>query len=137
MNYDIITLVLLIAAVASFLLYAICIRRDNPYPIVSLSYYTKENNGGFKSFAKDHFVGHVLPIVISLCVAGSFYSAYKAAETKTAEKYAEIENAVSSGYTLYINGAETDISHITLEDYSLSTITVNDEIREVHIAANK
>ncbi len=132
MNYDIATLIFMLTALALLLLFAICIHCDDPYPLMSLSYY-----GGFKGFAKDLLVGYVLPIVGILCVAGGFYSASKAAETKAAEKYAEIEDAVSSGYTLYINGAETDISHITLEDYSLSAITVNDEIREVHIAANK
>ena len=135
MNYDIATLIFTLTALALLLLFAICIHCDDPHPLMPLSYYIYD--GGFKGFAKDLLVGYVLPIVGILCVAGGFYSAYKAAETKAAEKYAEIEDAVSSGYTLYINGAETDISHVTLEDYSLSTITVNDEIREVHIAANK
>ena len=48
-----------------------------------------------------------------------------------------ITDCIESGYTLYINGAEADVSHITLEDYSPSAITVHDDIREVHIAANK
>lgn len=55
----------------------------------------------------------------------------------SARKYNHIVQCVESGYTLYINGAETDFSHITIEDYGLSRITVNDDIKEVHIAANK
>ena len=133
MNYNIVAIIFEFAILPLFILYGVCLNNDYPYPLMSISYYTKEGNGGFKCFIRDIFVGYGLPIMMVLCVIiGVYYS-----EKATNAKYAEIKEAVSSGYALYINGAETDISHITLEDYSLSTITVNDEIKEVHIAANK
>lgn len=133
MDYSTASAIFMLAPVALVFLYGICLNIDFPYPLMSMSYYAKEGNGGFRRFIRDFFVGYMLPIIMILCLIVGVYCGVKAAD----EEYAEIKEAISSGYTLYINGVETDVSHITLEDYSLSTITVNDEIREVHIAANK
>lgn len=55
----------------------------------------------------------------------------------SAREYNRVVQCIESGYTLYVNGTETDLSHITIEDYSRDAITVHDDTKEVHIAANK
>ena len=132
MNYDIVSIICVFAFLLLFILTCICIFDNEPYPLHFKSYYTSRL-GGLKWFIKDYFIGIVLPAITILCVVFAVICGVKAVD----EKYAKIKEAISSGYTLYINGIETDASHITLEDYSLSVITIEDEIREVHIAGNK
>ena len=108
-----------------------------PYPLIGLSWYKEGENGGFKRWLLDRLTGIVLPISVFVFFFIGIFTFGEAGDRIKAQKYDNIREDISSGYTLYINGSETDIAHITLEDYSLSTITVNDDIKEVHIAANK
>lgn len=55
----------------------------------------------------------------------------------SAREYNRVVQCIENGYTLYVNGTETDLSHITIEDYSRDAITVHDDTKEVHVAANK
>lgn len=103
-----------------------------PYPVRSISYYTKIGDG-VKEFIQDLFVGYILPLILILCGLFGFLFYTKDEDIR----YKEIKDAISLGYTLYINGIEADASHITLEDYNLDVITIEDEIKEVHIAGNK
>jgi hypothetical protein len=132
MNYEIVSTICLCAFLPLFILTCWFVFDCDPYPVHFISYYTSKH-GGLKQFIKDFFIGYVLPALTILSITfGIFFNA-KADD----EKYAKINDVLSSGYTLYINGIETDASHITLEDYNLSAITIEDEIREVHIAGNK
>ena len=124
MNYEIISTICLCAFLHLFILTCCFVFDCDPYPV----HFTKD-----KDFLRDFFVGYVLPALTILSITfGIFFNA-KADD----EKYAKIKDVLSSGYTLYINGIETDASHITIEDYHLDVITIEDEIKEVHIAGNK
>ncbi len=74
-------IVLVVIGLILLLFFAICIYRDDLYPLKSLSCYD-----GFGGFVRDLLAGYVLPIVGVLCVACGFHSINKAAE-----RYTEIE----------------------------------------------
>lgn len=130
--YICITLGLLVAGIVIFFIWRIVDSKVVVYPLEAPSRYSS-----FGEFAVEWFIGIVFPLMSAACFIGGMVAFRTGSEKARDERYANIRETISSGYTLYINGAETDISHITLEDYSLDTITVNDESKEVHIAANK
>lgn len=130
--YSLITLGLLAAGLAIFVIWHIADSAVVVYPLEAPNHYSS-----FGEFAVEWFIGVVLPLMSAACLIGCAIAFMTGNAKERKERYSNIEKAISSGYTLYVNGAETDISHITLEDYSLGAITVNDEIKEVHIAANK
>lgn len=130
--YICITLGLLVAGIVIFFIWRIVDSKVVVYPLEAPSSYSS-----FGKFAVEWFIGIVFPLMSAACFIGGMVAFRTGSEKARDERYANIRETISSGYTLYINGAETDISHITLEDYSLDTITVNDESKEVHIAANK
>lgn len=79
-------IVLTVIGLTLLLFFAICIYRDDLYPLKPLACYD-----GFGGFARDLLMGYALPIVGILCVAVGFRNINKATED-----YAEIEGMVSS-----------------------------------------
>ena len=74
-------------------------------------------------------------IVVSLAMMiGSACAIYSDYDENKKVFYENIKNCVNNeGYTVYINGFEVELSHITIEGYSSQQIYIKDDIKEIHI----
>lgn len=87
----------------------------------------------FDTLKKKCTEGAIYGLIFCLLAVG--FIMLKEMDEKRDRNYEHITECIESGYTLYVDGEETDVLHITLENYSLSAIDVHDDIKEVHITA--
>lgn len=53
------------------------------------------------------------------------------------EKYQiDIENALQSGYTIYVDGSKTDTQQINIKDYHIRSIEYDDNTKKVYISTS-
>ncbi len=51
--------------------------------------------------------------------------------------YDRVVECAENGYEVYMDGTLIEYQHISIRQYSVSSIEVHDEIREIHITAGK
>lgn len=51
--------------------------------------------------------------------------------------YDRVAECAENGYEVYMDGTPIEYQHISIRQYSVSSIEVHDEIREIHITAGK
>lgn len=93
------------------------------------------------SFSVSDIIDVLVGVVMPACAIGiifcSFFLGLTSARQTKEEYYNSIKNYISEqGYTVWINGTEVDMQHITIEDYAQDIITIENEIKEIHIVAN-
>lgn len=49
-------------------------------------------------------------------------------------KISDVEKCLDDGYELYIDGREVDSDHVSIEAYPAGSITIRNDLHEVHIA---
>ena len=106
------------------------------YPCIDIS-VTELQCAICEDFLKERVKGYAISAACICAIILPILLGRTALNEVSAREYNHVVQCVESGYALYVNGAETDLSHITIEDYGLSTITVHDDTKEIHIAANK
>lgn len=106
------------------------------YPCVCI-FAEKVLDAACEDFLKEKAKSYAVAAICICLVALSIFLGWAALDEVSTRKYNHVIQCIESGYTLYINGVETDLSHITIEGYSHDAITVHDDIKEIHIAANK
>ncbi len=58
-------------------------------------------------------------------------------ENAVNEKYQiDIQNALQNGYTVYVDGSETDTQYINIENYNIQSIQVDEDTKEIHISTS-
>lgn len=106
------------------------------YPCVHISAETVLD-AAYEDSLKEKAKSYAIAVACIFAIISLIFLGRTALNEVSAREYNRIIQCIESGYTLYINGAEADPSHITIEDYSHDAITVHDDTKEIHVAANK
>ena len=91
-----------------------------------------------KCYPIKNIVDVVAGILLPIFAVGIFVLSIVSYSTITNQDkqafYDKIREYVNEqGYTIYIDGAEVDLEHITIEQYLRQNIVVEKEIKEIHI----
>ena len=113
----------LIGGILVFTAYSILATNNKCYPIKNKS---------------DIFIGIIMPAISVILIVASITGILTESEESQKSFYNNIKDYVNNdGYTVWINGAEVDLQHITIEDYPSYNISIEEEIKEIHIVTNK
>lgn len=122
---EILGLLCFLVGFALIIVYAVFVRSYQCYPI---DWHD----------VQDVLIGAVLPVIAIGVFLGSLVWLAFLNDYRTDYYWERIHYQIENeNYTVWINGSEVDIMHITIEDYSPNIITIDEEIKEIHIAANK
>lgn len=96
--------------------------------------YTADKSKSFNiNSVFDLLAGVITPVIGAGLIILSIVFAYNHSKNTSREWYDSVKDYVyNQGYSVYIDGVEVDVSHITIENYN--RISINEEIREVHIS---
>lgn len=94
-------------------------------------------DAAYEDSLKEKAKSYAIAVACIFAIVSLIYLGRAALNEVSTREYNRVVRCIESGYTLYINGAEADLSHITIEDYSRDAITVHDDTKEIHVAANK
>lgn len=106
------------------------------YPCVHIS-AEEVLDAAYEDSLKEKVKSYAIAVACIFAIVSLIYLGRAALDKVSAREYNRVVQCIESGYTLYVNGVETDLSHITIEDYSRDAITVHDDTKEIHVAANK
>ena len=113
-----VTIGLIVGAIL-LIIYFIIMYTGNCYPICD---------------AFDVIKGVILPIVAIGLLAISYFTGVFLLDTDRQDFYDNVKSYVTEqGYTIWIDGIEVELEHITIENYLRSSISVKEEIKEIHI----
>ena len=106
------------------------------YPCVHIS-AEEVLDAAYEDSLKEKAKSYAIAVACIFAIVSLIFLGRTALDEVSAREYNRVVQCIESGYTLYVNGTETELSHITIEDYSRDAITVHDDTKEIHIAANK